>query len=300
MSVSVVMPARNAASHIREAIASVLAQGLDVDALIVVDDGSSDATGAIVRTFADGRIRLAANDGRGVSAARNAGARAAPGEWLMFLDADDRLRPGAIAALLRAATAAPQAVVVYGDYDRIDAEGRPIGRRGLLRGRAKPTGQVLARLAAGNFIVNGGIMIIRSAAFAAAGGFDEALKYCEDWHCWCRLAALGEFRFLPDTLLDYRVHGANTMNASLRSPQDFLPAAERVFGDRAILDKLPADLVPMLRKAAEVHLITYAAAQAVRFRGYRKAARYALMAAQRSPLAMPRVTLQVGLAFLGI
>jgi glycosyltransferase involved in cell wall biosynthesis len=92
MSVSVVMPARNAVSHIREAIASVLAQGLDVDALIIVDDGSSDATGAIVRTFADGRIRLAANDGRGVSAARNAGARAAPGEWLMFLDADDRLR----------------------------------------------------------------------------------------------------------------------------------------------------------------------------------------------------------------
>jgi glycosyltransferase involved in cell wall biosynthesis len=300
MSVSVVMPARNAASHIREAIASVLAQGLDVDALIVVDDGSSDATGAIVRTFADGRIRLAANDGRGVSAARNAGARAATGEWLMFLDADDRLRPGAIAALRKAAMSAPLAVVVYGDYDRVDGEGRPIGRRSLLRGRAKPTGQVLARLAAGNFIVNGGIMIIRSAAFAAAGGFDETLKYCEDWHCWCRLAALGEFRFLPDTLLDYRVHGANTMNAALRSPQDFLPAAERVFGDRAILDKLPADLVPMLRKSAEVHLITYAAAQAVRFGGYRKAARYALMAARRSPLAMPRVTLRVGLAFLGI
>ena len=102
-------------------------------------------------------------------------------------------------------------------------------------------------------------MIIRSAAFAAAGGFDETLKYCEDWHCWCRLAALGEFRFLPDLLLDYRVHEANTMNAALRSPQDFLPAAERVFGDRAILDKLPAHLVPMLRRAAEVHLITYAA-----------------------------------------
>ena len=95
------MPARNAASHIREAIASVLAQGLDVDALIVVDDGSSDATAAIVRTFGDSRIRLVANDGSGVSAARNAGARAATGEWLMFLDADDRLRPGAIAALLQ-------------------------------------------------------------------------------------------------------------------------------------------------------------------------------------------------------
>jgi glycosyltransferase involved in cell wall biosynthesis len=294
------MPARNAASHIGEAIASVLAQGPDVDALVIVDDGSTDETNAVVRTFADARIRLVANDGSGVSAARNAGARAAPGDWLMFLDADDRLRPGAIAALLKAAMSAPQAVVVYGDYDRIDGDGRPIGRRGLLRGRSKPSGRVLARLAAGNFIVNGGIMIIRRATFAAAGGFDEALKYCEDWHCWCRLAALGEFRFLPDLVLDYRVHAANTMNATLRSPQDFLPAAKRVFGDRAILDKLPAHLVPMLRREAEVHLITYAAAQAVRFRGYRKAARYALMAARRSPLAVPRVTLRVGLAFLGI
>ncbi len=278
----------------------MLAQGLDVDALVVVDDGSTDATNAIVRTFADSRVRLVANDGRGVSAARNTGARAAPGEWLMFLDADDRLRPGAIAALLNAAMATPQAVVVYGDYDRIDANGRPIGRRGLLRGRPKPSGRVLARLAAGNFIVNGGIMIIRRATFAAAGGFDETLEYCEDWYCWCRLAALGEYRFLPDRLLDYRVHAANTMNAALRSPQDFLPAAERVFGDRVILDKLPAHLVPMLRRAAEVHLITYAAAQAVRFHGYRKAARYALMAVQRSPKAAPRVTLRVGLALLGI
>src|SRR5271170_4417047 len=94
MSVTVVMAARNAASHIGEAIASVLAQGPDVDALVIVDDGSSDGTYAIVRSFADSRIRLVASDGSGVSAARNAGARAAPGEWLMFLDADDRLRPG--------------------------------------------------------------------------------------------------------------------------------------------------------------------------------------------------------------
>jgi hypothetical protein len=105
---------------------------------------------------------------------------------------------------------------------------------------------------------------------------------------------------VPDLLLDYRVREANTMSAALRSPQDFLPAAERVFGDRAVLDTLPAHLVPTLRRAAEVHLVTYAASQAVRLRGYRKAARYVLMAVRRSPLAMPRVALRVGLAFLGI
>ncbi len=162
MSVSVIMPAKNAASFIHEAIASVIAQGADVGELIVVDDGSIDRSNAIVRAFSDSRIRLIPNDGGGVSAARNTGARAASGEWLMFLDADDRLRNGAVPALLRAAALETRAIVIYGEYARIDKDGRPIGLRRLLGGRKKPSGQVLTRIAAGNFIVNGGVMIARA------------------------------------------------------------------------------------------------------------------------------------------
>jgi hypothetical protein len=158
----------------------------------------------------------------------------------------------------------------------------------------------LARIVAGNFIVNGGVMIVRAASFAAVGGFDEAMHYCEDWHCWCRLAALGEFRFIPELLLDYRVHDGSTMNAAMRSPQDFLPAAESVFRDRAIVDKLPRRSIPSLRRAAEAHLIAYAAMQAIRFGEYRKTLAYVAMAAHRSPLATPRVALRVGLALLGV
>lgn len=300
MSVSVIMPAKNAASFIDEAIASVIAQGDDVGELIIVDDGSIDRTDAIARSFSDHRIRLVPNSGAGVSAARNTGARVASGEWLMFLDADDRLRSGAIAALLRAAARETRAIAIYGEYSRVDKNGRRIGIRRLLRGRAKPSGHVLAQIAAGNFIVNGGVMIVRAASFAAVGGFDEAMRYCEDWHCWCRLAAQGEFQFVPELLLDYRVHDDNTMNAKIRSPQDFLPAADSVFRDRAIVDKLPRHLVPSLRKAAEAHLIAYAATQAIRFREYRKTLAYAAMAGRRSPLAMPGIVLRVGLALLGI
>ena len=226
-SVSVVIAVRNAAAYIREAVESVLRQGCDVGELIVVDDGSTDDTASIVRSLDDVRIRLVANDLMGVSAARNLGARLAGGHWLMFLDADNRLRPGAVARLIAGAKAAPHAVVVYGDYDLIDGAGRPIGRRSLLKGRRKPSGQVLERLAAGNFIVNGGIMIVRADAFAATGGFDASLRYCEDWHCWCRLAALGEFHFIPAQLLDYRLHATNTMNAAQRSPRDFSPPWKR-------------------------------------------------------------------------
>jgi glycosyltransferase involved in cell wall biosynthesis len=300
VSVSVVMPAKNAAAHLGEAIESVIGQGAEVGELIIVDDGSTDDTSAIVRAFKDERIRLIKSERIGVSAARNTGAQAATGAWLMFLDSDDRLREGAIAALLKGAASVPVAAIIYADYDRIDDRGRPIGRRGLLRVRKKPSGRVLEQLVAGNFIVNGGIMIIRSAAFAAAGGFDESLRYCEDWYCWCRLAAIEGFHYIPEILLDYRVHDANTMNAMTRSPQDFFPAVERIFNDRAILAKLPKRMVPTLREAAEVHLITYAATQAVRSGDYGKALDYGLMAVRRSPMAAPRVSLRVISAFLGI
>jgi glycosyltransferase involved in cell wall biosynthesis len=298
-SVSVVIPAKNVAAYVGETIASALAQG-EVTEVIVVDDGSTDNTISIVRAIRDPRLRLMTNDSAGVSAARNLGARHASGEWLLFLDADDLMRPGAVAALLAAARGAPRAVLVYGDYNTIDSEGRQIGRRDLLKGRRKPSGDVLTRLAAGNFIVNGGIALARAEAFRAIGGFDTSLRYCEDWHCWCRLAAIGEFEFAPKLLLDYRLHTANTMNAAIRTPQDFFPAIARVFDDGLILARLPAGTAAGLRQAAEIHLVTYSAMQAVRFGRYREAFTYLGMVGRRSFKSLPRSALRVALACFGI
>jgi len=298
-SVSVVIPAKNVAAYVGETIVSALAQG-EVTEVIVVDDGSTDNTISIVRAIRDPRLRLMTNDSAGVSAARNLGARHASGEWLLFLDADDRMRPGAVAALLAAARGAPRAVLVYGDYNTIDSEGRQIGRRDLLKGRRKPSGDVLTRLAAGNFIVNGGIALARAEAFRAIGGFDTSLRYCEDWHCWCRLAAIGEFEFAPKLLLDYRLHTANTMNAAIRTPQDFFPAIARVFDDGLILARLPAGTAAGLRQAAEIHLVTYSAMQAVRFGRYREAFTYLGMVGRRSFKSLPRSALRVALACFGI
>ena len=298
-SVSVVIPAKNVAAYVGETLSSALAQG-EVSEVIVVDDGSTDNTIAVVRGIRDPRLRLITNDSAGVSAARNLGARYAGGDWLLFLDADDRLRPGAVAALLAAAREAPRAVLVYGDYNTIDSEGRQIGRRDLLKGRRKPSGDVLTRLAAGNFIVNGGIALARAEAFRAIGGFDTSLRYCEDWHCWCRLAAIGEFEFAPKLLLDYRLHTANTMNAAVRTPKDFFPAITRVFDDGLILARLPEGTVAGLRLAAELHLITYSAMQAVRFGRYRQAFGYLGMIGRRSLKTLPRAAARTALARFGI
>ena len=297
--VSVVIPAKNVAAYVGETIASALAQDA-VTEVIVVDDGSTDDTIAIVRAVSDPRLHLMTNDSAGVSSARNLGARHASGDWLVFLDADDRLRPGAVAALLAAAHRAPRVVLVYGDYNTIDSEGRQLGRRELLKGRRKPSGDVLARLTSGNFIVNGGVALTRAEAFRAVGGFDVSLRYCEDWHCWCRLAAIGEFAFAPTLLLDYRLHKANTMNAALRTPQDFFPAITRIFDDELILSRLPEGAAARLRRSAEIHLVTYSAMQAVRFGRYREAFSYLGMIGRQSLKSLPRATVRVALACFGI
>jgi len=87
--VSVVIPLYNKSSYVQGALVSALFQTVPVDEIIVVDDGSTDDSAAMVETMGDPRIRLIRQDNQGVSAARNAGLKASRGEWIAFLDADD-------------------------------------------------------------------------------------------------------------------------------------------------------------------------------------------------------------------
>lgn len=265
--ISIVIPVRNGAAFVAEAVSSALAQGDLVREVIVVDDASTDQTVAIVSAMADPRIRLItdrANHATGVSAVRNSGFALATQPWVMFLDADDRLQPNALQGLLDAERT-PATVAIYADYDRIDASGARIGRRGHLRRRQKPQGAIVEPLMAGNFIVNGGVMLIRSDAFRAIGGFDETLRYCEDWHAWCKLAATGDFVYVAGRqVLDYRVHQSSAMMARPLTLDDYRPALDAVFGDPAIIGTRDHRRIHQLRRAAEAHLSAYLVAQALR------------------------------------
>jgi glycosyltransferase involved in cell wall biosynthesis len=295
MWVNVVIPVKNGARYIGEAVASALGQP-GVTRVIVVDDGSTDDTAEIAARFSDERVTLIRGGGRGVSAARNLGftelERLTPTEesdrnWVMFLDADDRLVPGAIQKLL--AGVQTDYVAVYGDYERIDAGGYRIGRRGMLLRRAKPSGVILRDLLAGNFIVNGGVMLIRQTQFRRAGGFDEALRYCEDWHLFCRLAALGPIVWCPrTTVLEYRVHDTSAMMNGRLDFRDYQAAVERIFTDPAIVGKVSRADVVRLRRNAEVHLKTYLACQAIRAHAYGRAMKEAAEAIVLLPSQMPR------------
>ena len=278
MWVNVVIPVKNGARFIGEAVASALGQA-HVQRVIVVDDGSSDGSADIAARIDDQRVTVIQGDKRGVSAARNLGfaevERLMPVEqredsWVIFLDADDRLVPGATDKLLEGVRA--DCVAVYGDYDRIDADGRRIGRRSLLRRRRKPSGEILRDLLAGNFIVNGGVMLIRHAQLLRAGGFDETLRYCEDWHLFCRLAAQGPIVWRPRTkALEYRVHHGSAMMSGGVNYNHYRTAVERIFTDPMITGKVGDAELVRLRRKAEQHLRTYLACQAVRARAYSRA-----------------------------
>ena len=95
------MPAYNRETYIRESIDSVLAQSFTDFELIVVDDGSTDATAAIVESYTDRRIRLIRQSNRGVSVARNTGLEAARGQFITFLDSDDLYYPDFLNTLFR-------------------------------------------------------------------------------------------------------------------------------------------------------------------------------------------------------
>lgn len=278
---------------------SVDANGEAVYEVVVVDDHSTDGTLEALATIDDPRLRLLRNPGRGVSSARNLGIDVSRTRWLMFLDADDCLRPGAAAALLAAVR--PGMCGAYGDYERIDETGRVIGRRGLVRqGRRKPSGDVLRAMLAGNFLINGGVLICDREACRHVGGFDPDLSLCEDWHLWCRLAALAPFAYVPARVMDYRVHRSSVMMHKRRTFEDFRPALDRIFSDPGIAARLPAAELCALRHQGAGSLMTYCAQQAARSGAFRDAWSLTLVAVRHQPRRVSRVLARVAGAVVGL
>ena len=113
--VSVIMPAYNRETYIRESIDSVLAQSFTDFELIVVDDGSTDTTAAIVESYTDSRIRLICQPNGGVSVARNTGLEASQGQFITFLDSDDLYYPDFLKTLYRLIQS-KRAEMVFSDF----------------------------------------------------------------------------------------------------------------------------------------------------------------------------------------
>jgi len=249
--ITVVTPAFNAAPFIADAIRSVLAQTHGDLRLVVVDDGSTDATAAVVTGFADPRLTLIWQCNAGVAAARNRGMAAADGEALLFLDADDWLEPTALATLAATLHAAPEAVAAVGPYARVDAEGRLTQRRNRRPRPAPP--DVLARLVVQNQFANGGHVLIRRTAARRAGTFLPGVVYGEDWEYFVRLALLGPFSYVPaaPSLLFVRSRAEGAYRRFAADPDAFAPCMAAIFGNPDLAEQFGAARVEALRRRAE-------------------------------------------------
>ena len=200
-SVSAVIPLYNNQDFITAAVESVLAQSLPVHEVIIVDDGSTDASATVVEELfgADARVMLVRMPHKGRSAARNRGAALAQAEFIAFLDSDDLWHPQKLEAQMATFVANPGLGAVYCDYALVDKAGAPLQDRN----HYPPTvrGAVFTKLLRGAAVSgSASAVMVRRTLFAEAGGFDESFDYIEDGDLWLRLARLAPFDYIDRPL----------------------------------------------------------------------------------------------------
>lgn len=204
--VSVIIPVHNGATTLAEAIDSALAQTFRDLELVVVDDGSTDATPDVLGRYG-ARIRVVNRPDpqarRGSAAARNAGCRVATGEFLAFLDADDTWRPEMVARAVAALEAHPDRVLAYCNLAVVDSEGRELGANIIGPAFAHPP--ALDEMLRHPWPIMPSAVVVRRAVLHAVGGFVEELGTSYDDIYFCLLAReRGPFCYVPQPLGTWR------------------------------------------------------------------------------------------------
>jgi glycosyltransferase involved in cell wall biosynthesis len=185
--VTVVTPAYNVAKYVGETVDSVLGQTFHDFEYLVVDDGSMDNSLDIMKVHVrdDPRFRLIQGEHRGTSAARNTGIREAKGEYIAFLDGDDRWHPKFLEQQLRLIQSLPPDVGVVFCRSRIVLENGTLVFFQWQRAGRYDFDDMLVN---SNPARNTSSLLIRKSCFADVGVFDEELRYCEDLDMWLRIA----------------------------------------------------------------------------------------------------------------
>ena len=203
--VTVVIPTRNRARLLGLTLRSVLRQQEVAFEVIVVDEGSTDDTPAMLAGLGDGRIRVIRHEiPQGVSSARNRGTADARGNWVAFVDDDDLWAPDKLIRQLHAAEAVGSHWAYAGAVSITDG-GEIIDGSAPL-----PPEQMIAALLRHNAIPGGGSnVIVQRTSLERAGTFDSRLDPCEDWDMWIRLGRAGPPAWVCSPLVAYRVHSSN-------------------------------------------------------------------------------------------
>ncbi len=215
--VSIIIPCYNQAHFLSEAIASALRQTYQSCEIIVVDDGSKDHTRQIAEKFP---VRYIYQQNEGLSAARNTGIAHSSGEYVVFLDSDDRLLPHALETGYEAFQNFPDCAMIVGNHSFISETGQ------WLRDCQKdttPQDRYLQLLRC-NFVENPGCAMYRRCVFETVGGFNPALAASEDYEFYLRVARHFKIFCHNKIVSEYRLHGSSMS----RNPELMLAATLQV------------------------------------------------------------------------
>jgi teichuronic acid biosynthesis glycosyltransferase TuaG len=223
--VSVIIPTWNRAQQLAEAVQSVLAQTHPVLEILVCDDGSDDNSHEVITAFNDDRIRWIDGPRAGRPAVpRNRGIAVAKGEWLAFLDSDDKWLPEKIEQQLHLATEQNTKAVAANAWRVQPGKGRTAAYLQYPKNRI-----ALAELVNTNFVICSSALV-HSSCFETAKGFPEAaeLRAIEDYALWIRIAAQTDFAYVKTPLVDYNDEPAQSVRANDVSVAE---QRNRVFAD---------------------------------------------------------------------
>ncbi|MES2176679.1 MAG: glycosyltransferase [Gemmatimonadota bacterium] len=202
--VSVILPVYNTEAFITEAIDSVLTQGPEPLELIIVDDGSTDATPDIVAGYGSTAIKYARQENRGAAAAMNAAVRLISGEWVAFQNADDVWLPGRLPLQRALLDAHPEADIIIGHMKRM----------------WRPAGEVEWKCTEKEFAMSLQSCLVRRTVLDRIGSFDETLRCCFDWDWLFRARETGvSFLTHPEITHYYRRHETNISGEATANPE---------------------------------------------------------------------------------
>ncbi len=233
--VSVITPVYNGARTIARAIDSVLAQSFADFEILVVDDGSSDETLAVLEGYGD-RITVLKQAHKQQAIARNLAAKNARGEFIAFLDADDSWLAEKLARCVEVLERDPRCVLVYSNLIAVSVDGAelPIEMTPAPVAHAPSMDELLTRL----WPIVPSSVVMRREVFDRIGGFSPAIAGCEDIYFWLIAREQGEFRYLPEKLTRFAYDTYPELLRVLRrdiegGTQNLIPMLHQRYGHRA-------------------------------------------------------------------
>lgn len=227
--ISVVIPTYNRADILPDTLDSVWSQTYRPLEVLVVDDGSTDETQQVLKTWksrreaADFLVCLLSQANQGANAARNRGIREVRGECIAFLDSDDLWLPDKLRRQMALFEERPEVGAVYCGLRHRDLEtGQVVEASGL----GYPSGSLLPQLLIQDVTAPTPCFVLRRACFDRAGLFDESLPARQDWDMWIRVAEHYPFGCVPEVLVEQREHSGERVRSN---PQNELRASKAIF-----------------------------------------------------------------------